>query len=623
MCGICGYINFDKSKRPSTEVIKGMTNAMIHRGPDDDGIYLKDNVALGQRRLSIIDLKMGHQPMFNEDASLVIVYNGEVYNFPELKDDLIRKGHNFKTNCDTEVVLHAYEEYGENCVKRFNGMYAFAIWDSKKESLFLARDRFGKKPLYYAVFDNQFIFGSELKSLLKHPSIKKEIDMTALSKYLAYDYVPTPFTIFKKIYKLEQASKLILKNASYKVDRYWDLPLEDCSLINLRETEERLLGLLKTSVKKRLISDVPLGVFLSGGMDSSSIVYMMSELMDPKGIKTFSIGFSERSYDELSDARRIADYFGTDHHEEILNPSVMLEVFPAILDILDEPFADSSIIPTYLVSRFTKQFVKVALGGDGGDELFFGYPHFSAHRQGYAEALKKLAAITISKFASASGNQASLYYRANRFLKGLKIPEEVRYQFWTGSLAPYEQEGLFLPGINPVQDLLKTYERTNEFYQKAKNADPLKRLSYLYVNTYLTDDILTKVDRASMANSLEVRAPFLDTELSEFAMSLPSNLKLKGFESKWILKRAFKNKLPKETLAKTKQGFSVPVSQWLRKDLKHLLLEVFRKEKIEREGIFDYNYIKELINNFLSQGKDLRTTVWTLFMFETWFDRWM
>ncbi|MCX5686714.1 MAG: asparagine synthase (glutamine-hydrolyzing), partial [Candidatus Omnitrophica bacterium] len=435
MCGICGYIHLDKSKRPNEAVLKNMMETLRKRGPDDEGVYLKDNVALGHRRLSIIDLETGHQPMSNEDGSITIVYNGEVYNFPELKDVLAKKGHVFNTHSDTEVVIHAYEEYGETCVKYFNGMFAFAIWDSRKNILFLARDRFGKKPLYYAVFDNQFIFGSELKALLKHPSVRKHIDVGALGQYLAYEYVPSPYSIFKNINKLEPASTLTLKNGRIKTDHYWDLAFRRMDKFDPLEAEERLLKLLKESVRKRLISDVPLGVFLSGGIDSSSVVAMMAELVDPKSIKTFSIGFKERSFDESSDARRVAEYFGTDHREEILSPDTMLDIFPDILDLLDEPFADSSIIPTYLVSKFTRQHVKVALGGDGGDELFLGYPSFLAHKiNGYLNlvpaAVKKIPLKILARMTSASTEYMSTNFKARRFLRGLDFPEDVRHQVW-------------------------------------------------------------------------------------------------------------------------------------------------------------------------------------------------
>lgn len=631
MCGICGYIHLDKTKRPQEAVLKEMMSTLAPRGPDDEGVFIDRNVALGHRRLSIIDLGTGHQPMLNEDNSIAIVYNGEIYNFQELREALLKKGHRFLTHSDTEVIIHAYEEYGEDCLKFFNGMYAFAIWDSKKERLFLARDRFGKKPLYYAVFDNQFIFGSELKAVLKHPSVRREIDISALSKYLAYEYIPSPLSIFKNIYKLEPASRLSLKDGVYKISHYWDLSFNRASqAFDLREAESNLLKLFKESVRKRLISDVPLGVFLSGGIDSSSVVAMMAELIAPKEIKTFSIRFKERSFDESSDARRIAAHFGTDHHEETLNPRVMLDVLPNILDILDEPFADSSIIPTYLVSRFTRKYVKVALGGDGGDELFLGYPSFLAHKlNNYFDRLPRVIRRALLEILTMTSPQTlkfiGLKSKAERFLKGLDFPASIRHQAWIGTFLPSEQKMLFSSNMKLDYDPLKIYEPTGAFYEKAEKADPLDRAIYIYVKTYLTDDILAKVDRASMANSLEVRAPFLDTEFAEFASTIPSGFKLRNFKTKWILKDAVKDKLPKETLAKPKQGFAVPVGKWLKEDLKGLLFEAFNKAKIEREGIFDYGYIEHSMEEYLAGKSDpgKEREIWTLFMFEMWYDKWM
>lgn len=625
MCGICGCVNLDRSKHPSEAVVKDMASVLAPRGPDDSGIYIKDNIALGHRRLSIIDLEGGHQPMLNDDGSVAIVYNGEIYNFREIRETLIKKGRRFRTNSDTEVIIRSYEEYGEDCLKYFNGMFAFALWDRQRESLFLARDRFGKKPLYYAVFDNQFIFGSELKSVLRHPSVKREIDHAALRKYLAYEYVPSPFSIFRNIYKLEAGTKLLLKNGRKKIEGYWDISFEKPdSRFDLKKCESQLLALLKESVKKRLISDVPLGVFLSGGIDSSAIVCMMSELMSPKDIKTFSIGFSERSFDESSSARRVAGYFGTDHHEETLKPRTMLDIFPDILRLLDEPFADSSIIPTYLVSRFTRQHVKVALGGDGGDELFLGYPSFLAHRingcmRFLPKTIKKAPLQLLAAITPFSNDYMTLNFKARRFLKGFDYPEEVRHQVWLGSFAPVQQQKLFKDSV-PVAD---TYDLTEKFFEESATSDPLAKAAYIYIKTYMTDDILTKVDRASMANSLEVRAPFLDTEFAEFAAKIPSGFKLNNFKTKWILKDALKGRLPGDILSKPKQGFAVPVARWLKEDLKPLLFEAFDKSKIEKEGIFDYSYINRLMKEFISDKNDTRKEIWALFMFEMWYDRWM
>ncbi|MDP3804178.1 MAG: asparagine synthase (glutamine-hydrolyzing) [Candidatus Omnitrophota bacterium] len=628
MCGICGYIHLDKSKRASETILKNMMETLRMRGPDDEGIYLADNVALGHRRLSIIDLETGRQPIFNEDGSKAIVYNGEIYNFVELKEILLKKGHRFKTHSDTEVIIHAYEEYGEDCLKYFNGMFAFAIWDSKRELLFAARDRFGKKPFYYAIFDNQFIFGSELKSLLKHPSVRKEIDFDALSKYLAYEYVPSPYSIFRNIRKLEAGSKLTLERGTVKVEKYWDLEFKHAERFDPKLAEARIIELLKESVRKRLISDVPLGVFLSGGIDSSCVVAMMSELMNPKDIKTFSIGFKEASFDESGDARRVAAYFKTDHHEEILTPDMMLDVFPEILDYLDEPFADSSIIPTYLVSRFTRRHVKVALGGDGGDELFLGYPSFLAHKiNSYMNILpdpaKRLSLNMLAKLTSPSGDYMSMNFKMRRFLRGLDFPEDVRHQVWIGSFTSREQTGLFSPDMLSNYSASKVYEPTRKLFEKTGNIDPLDKAIYIYIKTYMTDDILAKVDRASMANSLEVRAPFLDTDFAEFALTIPSAFKLRNFNTKQILKDAFKNRLPPETIKKGKQGFAVPVAKWLKEDLKSLLLDAFDKKKIDREGIFDYAYIDNLVKDFQSGKRELRKEIWALFMFEMWYDKWM
>ncbi len=627
MCGICGYIHFDNAKRPSEDILKSMMDTIAPRGPDDSGVFVNGPAALGHRRLSIIDLKTGHQPMLSNDGSKAIVYNGEVYNFLELKTVLLGKGHRFNTNSDTEVVLHAYEEYGEDCVKHFNGMFALAIWDSGKKILFLARDRFGKKPLYYASVDNQFIFGSELKALIKHPSVKREIDLNSLGKYLAYEYVPSPHSIFKNIYKLEAGSRISVKDGALKKDRYWDLSFNTQRKLDYREAAPRLIELLKESVRKRLISDVPLGVFLSGGIDSSAVVCMMAELMDPKDIKTFSIGFNEKSFDESPDARRVAKHFGTDHHEELLSPEVMLDVFPKVLDLLDEPFADSSIIPTYLVSRFTVKHVKVALGGDGGDELFLGYPSFIAHKLdscfGFIPSgLKKLPLNLLLKCIKPSNDYMSLYFKAKRFARGLDFPHKNRHQAWIGSFTPSEQELLFAPGLFP-SGRENIYSTTEGYYNNVKTLHPLDRAIYVYIKTYMTDDILVKVDRASMANSLEVRAPFLDSEFTEYVTGIPVSLKMKNFTTKWILKEALKDKLPKSNITKPKQGFAVPVAKWLKEDLKGLLMDAFDKKKIEREDIFNYAYIDGLIKEFLNNRNDTRKEIWALFMFEMWYDKWM
>jgi len=629
MCGICGYVHFDRSKRASERIVREMASTLVHRGPDDEGFLIKDNVGLGHRRLSIIDLATGHQPMTSDDGSVAAVYNGEIYNFRELKQELIAKGRPFRTHSDTEVLIRAYEEYGDGCLDMFEGMFAFALWDARKERLFLARDRFGKKPLYYAVFDNQFIFGSELKAVLKHPSARREIDFGAVSKYLAYEYVPSPYSIFKGIRKLEAASSIAVAGGKVSESkRYWDMRFAPQASLDIREMKSRLVTLLKESVRKRLVSDVPLGVFLSGGIDSSAVVAMMSRLIDPKDIKTFSIGFREKAYDESSDARAVARFFGTDHYEEIVEPRTMLEALPAVLDVLDEPFADASVLPTYLVSRFTRKHVTVALGGDGGDELFFGYPSFMAHKidnylKGVPPSLKTWCLNVLTKVCPISHNYMSLQFKARRFIRGFSYPDAVRHQVWIGSFIPSEQAKLLKEELGLDLSAETVYGRTVKFNDQLSGVTALEKASYIYLNTYMTDDILAKVDRASMACSLEVRAPFLDKEFAGYALTIPGVYKMRGFTTKWILKEALRDILPPDTIRKKKHGFAVPVTKWLRGELKGLLLSSFEKAKIERQGIFSYAYIDDLLRQYLGGNEALGREVWNLFVFEQWFDRWM
>lgn len=627
MCGICGYVHLDKSGRPSEEILRKMMDALVHRGPDDAGMRVKDNTALGHRRLSIIDLETGRQPMSNEDGSITIVYNGEIYNFPELREGLERKGHKFRTHSDTEVIIHAYEEHGEKCLDYFNGMFAFALWDSKQDTLFLARDRFGKKPLYYCLFDNQFIFASELKSLVNHPAVRKQIDLGAISRYLAYEYIPSPYSIFKNVNKLEAGSRLILKGSSYRAERYWNPGFDRSSEFDLEDAKRLLYDYFKESVRKRLISDVPLGVFLSGGIDSSSVVAAMAELVEPKEIKTFSVGFEEKSHDESDDARAVARHFGTDHREETVNADRMVDLLPSIIEMLDEPFADSSIIPTYAVSRFTRRYVKAALGGDGGDELFMGYPSFLAHQADAISAFlpdwaRRVPMEIAVRLAPEPHSFDSLNMKLRRYLKGLYFPREIRHQIWIGGMPPSEQRMIFAAGSAAVPEGDIVYDMTKRYYTEAIAAQPLDRALYIYVKTYLADDILSKVDRASMANSLEVRAPFLDKDFAQLAMNIPFSAKLKGLTTKWIWKEVMKEKLPPATLSKRKHGFAVPVGKWLKSDLRYMMLEAFGKKKIEREGIFDYTYVSNIVEEFLGGRVSREREIWSLFMFEKWLERW-
>ena len=630
MCGICGYVNIDKKPIPSDKILKSMMDSLIHRGPDDQGFYIHDNVALGHRRLSIIDLKTGHQPMFSDDRSLCIVYNGEVYNFPELKSELEAKGYVFRTHSDTEVVLRAYEEWGADCLDRFNGMFALAIWSEKDKTLFLARDRFGKKPLYYGRLGDTFVFASELKSLFKHPSVKMEIDRLALGKYLAHDYIPCPRTIVKGISKLEPGHYLILKNGTLENKAYWDFrfDIEAQERFNFDEGKIRLVGLLRESVRKRLVSDVPLGVFLSGGIDSSAVVAMMASLMNPKDIKTFSIGFKEKSYNEADSALKIAQRFKTTHHEKIVEPATMLEALKTVIGIIDEPFADSSIIPTYIVSKFTREHVTVALGGDGGDELFMGYPSFVAHRiasfYDHVPRFGKRLVELASKAVPGKAHYMSLNFKLSRFLKGIEYPPSIRHQVWIGSFSPKEQESLLCDNSASVYfNPSNIYGESEGYFDHYADIPHMDKVEYLYIKTYLPDDILTKVDRASMATSLEVRAPFLDKDVADFAAAVPNRFKLKGFTTKYILKEALRGVLPNETLFKPKHGFAVPVGSWFRNELKGLLLDTFDKATVKRDGIFNSGYLETLLNDHFTGRMDNGRKIWALFVYQMWYNKWM
>ncbi|NQT22267.1 MAG: asparagine synthase (glutamine-hydrolyzing), partial [Candidatus Omnitrophica bacterium] len=478
--------------------------------------------------------------------------------------------------------------------------------------------------LYYGRFGNVFLFASELKSILKHPSVEKEIDASAMLKYFAHDYIPNPHSIFKGISKLEPGSYAVLSGTSFTKKRYWNITFNK-SGSNIKACEEKFRELLKAAVKRRLISDVPLGVFLSGGLDSSCVVAMMAELMPAKAIKTFTIGFKDKHFDESGDAEIIARHFGTDHRQQIVDAKGMLQVLPQILSTLDEPFADYSIIPTYVVSRFARKYVTVVLGGDGGDEFFAGYPSFIAHKISriarfipFSTAMLNMA----SKLPLPSSGYMDPAFKLRRYLRGIKYPEAIRHQVWIGSF-PRERQKMLLSG--DYGDLLKEenlYDESYAYTEEVKNLHYIDRVNYLYAKTYMTDDILTKVDRASMALGLEVRAPFLDPEFIDFATSLSPNLKLKGFNTKYIVKKAMAGKLPAKILKKAKHGFAAPVGQWFRKELKELLLDTFSKEKVKKDGIFNFREIDSIIQNHLSGRLDYSRELWSLFVFQMWHDKW-
>jgi asparagine synthase (glutamine-hydrolysing) len=531
MCGIAGIIN-NSSYYIEQGVLEAMTEALSHRGPDAHGTRILSSggvcVGLGHRRLSIIDLSAaGHQPMANEDGTVWITYNGEVYNFPELREDLAARGHVFSSHTDTETIIHGYEEYGEGLFDMLNGMFAFALWDCRKDRLYLVRDRYGKKPLYYGTAGDDFVFASELKSIMGHPSCSREIDPENLSRYLLHEYVPAPHSILKDIHKLLPGHYLCWEDGRLRTGAYWRISFDEKGEApGIRQAEEEVLSLLKQSVKRRLVSDVPLGVFLSGGIDSSAIVALMSEILPPDRIKTFCIGFDDPSFDESAPARTIASLFGTDHHEQILTASKMPELLPEVWDFLDEPLADASIIPTYLLSKFSRQTVTVALGGDGGDELFAGYDPFVAHRlAGLYDWVPRFihsgVVVPLAGMLPVSLDNMSFDFRVKHFLKGIPYPPAIRNQVWLGSFSREEQQGIFNQGVRACIKGFDPYRDIEESERGMAFRDRMDEIVYLYSRFYLADDILTKVDRASMATSLEVRAPFLDRDFAEYVNSCP------------------------------------------------------------------------------------------------------
>ncbi len=635
MCGICGIIDFG-GKPIQEDIIRQMCQTMIHRGPDDEGIYinhqsavtsqqLKPSVGLGHRRLSIIDLSSaGHQPMCNEDRNVWIVLNGEIYNYEELSEDLRARGHKFKSNTDTEVVIHLYEEYGEDCVKQLRGMFAFAIWDEKKQTLIIARDRPGKKPLLYYHKDNLFCFASEFSSLLASGLIDEEINPKAIHYYLTFGYIPSPMTIYKDVYKLSPAHLLILRNGQVDIKQYWSLDYTRKIEISEEDAANEVLRLLKEAVKIRLHSDVPLGAFLSGGIDSSTVVALMSQLTDKK-VKTFSIGFDERDYNELKFAKKVASAFDTEHHEFVVRPKA-LELLPLLVEHYGEPYADSSAIPTYYVSRQTKQHVTVALNGDGGDEVFAGYERYQAVL--LSEMYQKIPAIlrnplfqTIGNLIPDSSGQKDRLKRIKRFIEGAHLPLSKRYLQWIGIFTEKARNDMY----------------TDEFLRKVSDSDPLRiisktlnssnglsildRLLHADTMTYLPDDLLVKVDITSMANSLECRSPFLDHYLMEFAASLPAEYKLRRFIKKYILKKAVENIIPKDNIYRRKMGFAVPVGRWFRGELKGLLQETLLSRDSLKRGFIKPDKIKNLVYQHISGQRNWGYQLWTLLMLELWHQR--
>lgn len=629
MCGIAGWINLENksSQNHSEAVLHAMCEKMKHRGPDSEGLWFDETVALGMRRLSIIDLHTGEQPVFNEDKQVVVVMNGELYNFKEVRKDLEKRGHKFETNTDTEILPHLYEEYGEAMLEHINGMFAFALWDKRKKKLVIARDRFGEKPLYYGMFDSKLIFASELKVLLANPAVKAEINLHSLRSFLSFDYVPAPNSIYKNIYKLPSAHLLVLEKGEIKTRRYWNQSFrKNGNTPTIEKAAEELRELLADAVRMRLVSDVPLGILLSGGVDSSTVAAFATQFSTEK-VKTFSIGFEEDSFDESKFARQVATHLGTEHYEEKLNVGKAADLISEIGTWLDEPMSDGSLIPTFLLSKFVRKHVTVALGGDGGDEIFAGYPMYFGHRVSniYGNIPRFLRHGLIEPIVNnlpVSNKNLSFEYKAKRFVAAAKYDVVTRHHSWFGSFSIDEQCKLL------SKDVLA--ETSGDIYKAAKDLlkicdakTEIEKMQFLDMNFYMAEDILTKVDRASMAVSLEVRAPFLDPRVAEFAAKLPLEYKLKGNKGKYILKKAVEPFLPKNILHRPKKGFGIPIAEWLKGRLNPLMHELLDSKRLKNQGLFDEKFVQKLIKEHETDVASHHKQLWTLLVFQLWYDNFL
>jgi asparagine synthase (glutamine-hydrolysing) len=624
MCGISGKLTLQPDPTLD-QLVNQMNHVLRHRGPDDDGVWVGGNgrIVLGQRRLAIVDLSPnGRQPMSNEDGSIWITFNGEIYNHPALRPQLEAKGHQYRGASDTETILHLYEEYGRECVTRLRGMFAFALWDEQRQLLLLARDRFGKKPLVYAETTDGLIFASELKALLQDERVSRDIDQLALHYYLTYGFIPTPQTIFGQIRKLPPAHTLVWQNGQISLERYWSL--DYLPKLNLSEAEatEQLVHHLREVVQIRLMSDVPLGAFLSGGIDSSAVVAFMAEAMS-EPVKTFSIGFRADSYNETAYARQVAAHFQTDHQEFVVEPDA-LAILPELVWGYGEPFADSSALPTYYVAKMTRHYVTVALNGDGGDELFGGYTRYQAHRLALTYdrlpdfLRQKLLPALVGRLPESDAYNSPTR-RLKHFLLAQNQPLDRRYGRWLTLMDDAQKSTLYTSQFAAQMRPYDAFAPLGEVYGQTAVLPWLDRLLHLDTHSYLPDDLLVKVDIATMIHSLEGRSPFLDHKLAEFVARLPIQYKIRGRQGKYLLKKALTPYLPPEILRRPKQGFAAPLAGWFRQELKETVRAVLLDERAIGRGIFAPTAVGRLLDEHISGKANHRYPIWQLLMLELWF----
>jgi asparagine synthase (glutamine-hydrolysing) len=615
MCGIAGIVRWDG--RPAVErEIRAMCRTMVHRGPDDEGIYLSDGVALGMRRLSIIDLANGQQPVFNEDGSICVVFNGEIYNFLELRRQLERAGHVFRTSTDTETIVHLYEDHGPSCVEYLRGMFAFAVWDSRRRRLLLARDRLGIKPLYYAEIDDGIVFASELKPIMQLDEVDRSISWQALSHLFTFLATPESQSIIGAVRKLEPARLAVSdRGRSLRIERYWDVDFEPDERATEQDLIEELRATLAEAIAVHQISDVPIGAFLSGGIDSSTVVAAMARGSRDR-VRTFSIGFSETGFDELAHARQVASAFHTDHHELVLQPDVV-SIVEDLAWYLDEPFGDTSAIPTYIVSKLASQHVKVVLTGDGGDELFGGYDKYLVERR---EQHYDRVPWAIRGVAAAVGDAMPEGMRGRRFLQHLAFDGPRRYLDSSTLFHADEMQQLFRS--EAFEQVARHDPWNDRLVYLRDGRDWMSAAQYCDLHTYLPLDILTKVDRMTMAHSIEARPPLLDHKLVEFAARLPLKYRLRENTTKYLLKEAMRGILPDAIIDRPKHGFAVPLARWFRGELAGFARDILLSDTCRRRGYFDASYIARLLR-LNQRGRDLDLQLWTILSFELWCRRFL
>jgi asparagine synthase (glutamine-hydrolysing) len=624
MCGITGFVN-NSGESADREILSRMNAAIRHRGPDDDGFYFNGGAGLAMRRLAIIDLAGGHQPMRSSDGTKWIVFNGEIYNYQELREDLDKRGHTFYTNSDTEAIVHLYTEFGEQCVQYLRGMFAFAIWDETDRSLFIARDRVGKKPLLYSHQSNgDLIFASEFQAMLQHPAIDREVDVQAIDSYLSYLCVPAPQTAYKAIRKLEPGHWLKWKAGKIETKRYWLPDFSRKIKISEEEAIEETTRILRESTKLRMIAEVPLGAFLSGGVDSSTIVALMAQ-ESSSPVKTFSIGFDEEDYSELKYARRVAEHVGAEYHEFVVRPNA-LDIIPTLVEHYGEPYADSSAIPTYYVAKETRAHVTVALNGDGGDESFAGYDRYSAMRmaESYHRIPKFVRKAIIEAPASllpTSELRRSRVRDGKRFLQAAGLDTVERYYRWMSAFDRQSKKGIYTDEFAGRINGSDASVVLAGWFRRANGASIVDATMLTDQMTYLPNDLLVKVDIASMANSLEARSPFLDHKVIEFAASLPDTLKLQGRETKSLLKKVAARLVPSDVIYRSKMGFGVPIGKWFRGEMKDFVRDILLSRKSLERGIIRPEILKRYVTEHIAGERDHSFQLWTLLMLELWFQR--